>query len=734
MRYTFVSLTLLSAVLTGCGGGNSNSTNATDVSAPPPLSVSDAPAPGRAAETRTVLGETGPECLRSSWAAGTAELCDGSVIYYDYVYDDYGADGGLLSPDPALLNLLTRGASAGSPVANVPGLLAPAAGDQSYPEGLENTADLVRLALFIDGNDLVIEAELNTMFRVDDAIVGVAIDTDNDAQTGGGHWHPLNISSEGWDQLIIIDQGDPDTNLMRARVALPEGDTWRVQAAVAQRDGTVMNVAFRGTNETARADGGVNQVLPDAGNYWEDRQAAVLATGDISEFGHRVDVSDLHNRVTAPAPLPSGFHQRVYTSEFSIGEGVSLAGLPGRDGGGLFCGQRFNYLGKYQPYGVYVPEDLANGERPAGLQLVLHGCEANHASQINQANMQQQFGDQLDRILVAPLGRGTVGFYTGISERDVLDVMADIENTYTIDEDRRVVSGYSMGGFGALHMASHYPHKFAGLVNWVGFTGNLFNVPSLIEPVDMLLETVTDLLLGNLLTPIVGSIAEEGTGTENVIDYLGNLRHIPSAHLYAAADELVQVNQAIALSQRLAATDGLAYNFFLHPVAEHLTFLLLDDWRKEAAISQDWVRVTNPARVTYLFNPVFDYPEFDIRHDRAYWLSELRSRDGGESLVDLNAPGCGDEALTIEANRGFGGAPVPWIGSARDIVMRDTLPAGRIITGTLTNVSAATIDMAAVCLDDRPAVFNIESDGPALLTLSDGREITLQKGVNQGAL
>ncbi|MFX5142171.1 hypothetical protein ABTC48_21040, partial [Acinetobacter baumannii] len=82
---------------------------------------------------------------RTSWVAGTTEYCQGRLIHRDYVYDDYGADAGLVSLDPAVLNVLTRLGARGSPLATTPGLLSPTAGDKRYPAGLENTADLVSL-------------------------------------------------------------------------------------------------------------------------------------------------------------------------------------------------------------------------------------------------------------------------------------------------------------------------------------------------------------------------------------------------------------------------------------------------------------------------------------------------------------------------------------------------------------------------------------------------------------
>lgn len=665
-------------------------------------------------------------CNRSAWVAGSVELCEGTLIYRDYVYDDYGADNGLVT------NLFTRAGLRGNPLATNPGLLSPTAGDVAYPAGLQNTADLVRLDLAIVGSELVATAELNTLFNADDARLGIAIDTDNNPATGGGAWSPLRVASRGWEVLRVASSGDPQRNRLQLRLPVPAGTVWRVQAVVAQKDGTVMNVAFRGTDEQARADGAANQLT--AGNWWEDRQAAALAAGDISAFAAEVRVADLRNRVTRAAPLPVGFHQRVYTSAYSLGEGVALTGVPGRDGTSQgFCEQSFAFLGKYQPYGVYVPPAGTTASASArGLQVVMHGCEANHASQINQANMQARFGDALGRILVAPLGRGPYGFYSGLSERDVLDVMDDIQRRYRIDPEHVISSGYSMGGFGAMHLAAAYPDRFAGIVNWVGFTGSLTNAPDTGTPLDAGLTLLKDSVLTPLLSQTAGSITASSS-YENVLNYVGNFRHLPSANLYSGADELVQVNQALALGQRLQAA-GVPFRLYLHPVSEHLTFMALDDWRKEAAASADWRRVRAPARVTYRFDPRFDYPEYAIVHDRAYWLSGLRSRTGGEAEADLSAPGCGGREPVFADGQDAGADPVPWVALQRLITGSTPLAPAARLSGSLRNVSAAVVDVTATCLRDRSLVIDVVSDGAAVLSLSDGRRVSLREGRNQLSL
>ena len=173
---------------------------------------------------------TAVNCAPTSWVAGVTDLCAGQLIYRDYVYDDRGAT---------------------NPTYDDIGKLSSAAGSQKYPAGQENTADLVELQLSIRGDQLHVRALLNTLFDAKSTLLGVAIDTDNNPQTGGGDWTPLLTRSSGWELFEVFDEGNTETNVIEGQLPLPSGAQWRVQAALAQADGRVMNVAFRGPNEGA---------------------------------------------------------------------------------------------------------------------------------------------------------------------------------------------------------------------------------------------------------------------------------------------------------------------------------------------------------------------------------------------------------------------------------------------------------------------------------------------------
>src|SRR3954449_12793757 len=92
----------------------------------------------------------------TSWVAGATSLCRGSIVYNDYVDDDYGADTGSSN---------TTSRTAG---------LAPSAGDESYPDGKDATADIVRLTLRIDGDRLDVSALMNALYAPDSTVLAMA--------------------------------------------------------------------------------------------------------------------------------------------------------------------------------------------------------------------------------------------------------------------------------------------------------------------------------------------------------------------------------------------------------------------------------------------------------------------------------------------------------------------------------------------------------------------------------
>lgn len=627
-----------------------------------------------------------------SWVAGTTRLCHGTIVYGDYVDDDFGADTGAVD---------TGGRTA---------ILAPAAGDARYPSGRDGTADLVRLTLTPRHGRLVVRALLNALYTPDTTELAVAIDTDDDRATGGGRWGTLPVRSDGWDEIAFFDRGDPATNTISGSMPLPPGRHWRVQALTADRASNMaMNVAFRGPGEHA---GWTLRTLgaADTGTWFEDEQAAALRSGDVSRFAFAVDAAKLRRRATTMPVVAPGLHERVYESAYAVGaggEGVNVTGVPGRGNGGPST-QSFQYLGRFQPYGVYVPA----GPPPYGVQTVFHGSNSGIAGLINQPGMQRRFGEDLDRILVVPEARGSEGFGSDISERDVLDVLDDVERSYPVDRDRVFAGGYSQGGYVAFRLASLFPDRFAGVVTWVGFTGDYLNG-----------------------TPLHGSTLTGGA-VGNVVDLAGNLRSVPTTMTYAGADELVPVTGALGMADALT-TAGSPFRMYLHPLAEHLTFAALDDWGKEAQDTRPLTLVHDPPRVTYRTAAILDDPAHGIVHDHAYWIAAIRPRTGGRAYadVDLTTRACGTTMPPTTAWSGGGTAPLPWVGRGLDRGPTGTALPDVVIDGTLRNVASARIDARRTCVAHRALRYDLTTDGPVVLTLSDGRTLRLDAtGAHSGTL
>lgn len=152
-----------------------------------------------------------------------------------------------------------------------------------------------------------------------------------------------------------------------------------------------------------------------------------------------------------------------------------------------------------QPYALYVPPGLnsAGQGRKYPLVIALHAEESNA-----EIGLMRVFGQNtrvadgslaplrlfrprdVDFLVASPLARGTMGF-EGIAERDVYDVLADVERRFPVDEDRVYLTGVSMGGGGALRLALTRPDVWAAVavvcgdvppgIEWLA--GNALHLP-----------------------------------------------------------------------------------------------------------------------------------------------------------------------------------------------------------------------------------------------------------------
>ncbi len=642
--------------------------------------------------------------------SGSGGYVAGAFVWTDYAYDDRGAN----------IEAADGGDRTNSDTAG---------GDVRYPGELpiNNAADLIQLQIFLDaGGEVVVRAVLETLVDPRLPVLAVAFDSDADPTTGaaelpGGAWPAdgplgieglLEISSQGsrwWTYDGSWAAGefraaaiDPQENLLAATIppgSLPRGG-WRVAAAVgiATDEGTwlegaadVFDLAFVGDEPFVR---------------WQDNRQADILAGvlDSGLAVAEVDYTLLASGATTLSDdLAPGFHTLLYRSELTLAEGVAFDD-----------GESPIFLGPYQPYLIYIPEDLPV---PSPLSVFLHGSDQNHLGAVftqpgdfyigtgralsEDPHLIESLGfagDGFDfpphMLQAYPLARGGRLGYRGIAHQDVLDVLDDVMRRFDVDADRVILQGASMGGIGAYRLATLQPDKWSVALPLIGF-----------QAADLLPLSI-------------------------------NLRNVPVRQINGAADPLIAVAPADASAQRL---DELGYDY---------RYWLLTDRGHEAggfvydcvfASAVDFVRQQHPAAVMFAVDSSLD--EFDaasgldLRFDSAYWLADIRarveseiarveaysyalpsSRDGIvriDRIVDNTVQGadlCGENPAIRTGDE--------WRERAVERVRIEQRAPENSLGLALFNVASLAVDLAGAGIDvTAPADFRITSYGPCTIAL-----------------
>jgi pimeloyl-ACP methyl ester carboxylesterase len=620
-------------------------------------------------------GSAGRTAPASALISGTTSYVDGALVWTDYAYDDRGPDSD------------TR-----------PG------GDAAYPQGMtpDNVADLIQLRLRPEGARLGLQAVLETLEPGTRPVVGVAVDLDGNPATGAatlpGSWQAggrLGVellyvlragggavhtaSASGWSVTGRFEVTTSTAeNTLTATVPLPPAgkDRLRVLGAVGYEDASgaswvegaspVHDLAFvRGETPGAEYVQSVTDALAGfagSDNGWQDhRQSAVLAgDADPAAAVGVLDLAKARRKVTEHATPGKGLHSFLYRSALRLGEGVQQ-----NEKGTL-------YAGPYQPYLVWLPAG-----RRAGLPLVvyLHGSGQTHTSAVNVApyspethNPQLNLPDALfdfPAVVAWPLGRGPTQGYVGASEQDVLDVTDDLLSRLALDEDRVMLAGLSMGGIGTFRLAELYPDRW--------------------------------------------SLAYSDVGIDNT-GLTENLTALPVRLQNGAADYLVNVSRALATRQALEAAGTVDYASWILAKKHHQPAFALAECVYRSSFTRP--RVENPARVRYTVDPTMAVDDrttgLRLRYEGAYWVSGMRAAGPRRAGVDLTShafttlpvvrPTVRGVHQNITAPRDFCGTDTKvstrdaWDEQARQVA-QDPNPRRRAaVTGTLTGLSAVTID------------------------------------------
>lgn len=172
--------------------------------------------------------------------------------------------------------------------------------------------------------------------------------------------------------------------------------------------------------------------------------------------------------VTIPSGIDSLFGRKIFTYEQSYDlrklETLYEKSQEKKNRKGRFI----NYIkaetdGSIQPVGMYVPKDYtASKKYPLVLQLHGIGPKFIGGVRASWAGMKDEdwIDPSLGVIYVQAYARQNSG-YRGIAESELLQILREVKQNYSIDTDRVYIIGHSMGGAGTLNFALHHPDMFA---------------------------------------------------------------------------------------------------------------------------------------------------------------------------------------------------------------------------------------------------------------------------------
>jgi hypothetical protein len=685
---------------------------------PGAVATAATPHPGLPSDAPAALYRTEPTLpTANGWPAsdtafprtsGTSRLAAGGKFWTDYLYDDHGATttstGGL-------------SVTAGSP----------SFGTFTYPAGAAhgNGADIFRSAVALRGSTSYWRVDWNTLADPRVPIAEWTFDRDDRTSTGGSTWPgAAGVSSPGIGAALIVSSRGAEvvdvvsgkvtahlhTTVDRAAhsfvVAVPKHvlhptGTWRVRLAAGVADGSgtgfapapdavpgqthVYNVAFRTRAQETPSD-----------NFWNDMaQTSALDSGTVAQFSSTVRWAQLRHRDRTSEPHPLGWSDRWYVSDVNLGPGIVTAASTISDG-------KPNYLGRVQPYAVYVPR-----HRPhkAPLTFLLHSLTQNHNQYAaTTPHFTQQACEARHSICVTTLGRGPDGNYYDAAELDFWQVWHAVASTYPLNPDRTVVSGYSMGGIGTNQLTMAHPDLFARGVTLAGAVGD---VPSLV-----------------------------------------NLRWVPTYLAGGAEDELVPVTTERAEANRLDAL-GDRYRWLVIPALDHVSYELADSFADAAAYMGHASRVRDPGAFTFTWTPrnteqTFgdrgssgggiswtQLPKLGVGTTGDYWVRDLHPRTHAhDASIRARSAARPDRSITAHRSQRVdpGVKPEPSLESTLTWTRGARPHRHPRLTLHLTNVrSLHVLARSAGFRAGQHGVLHVKTDGAVTISLG-GRRIHVAKG------
>lgn len=216
---------------------------------------------------------------------------------------------------------------------------------------------------------------------------------------------------------------------------------------------------------------------------------AAVPEGALESIAYTLDVTE---RIARDYPAPGqawAARARRFLELAEAGQDPIVA----QRGKILMRGYRSELSTVRQGYAIYIPKNY-DPTRSYPLMIMLHGGSANGnlflgvvlGNNMSWLEYPIHLWDDLeprwapDWIVVAPDGFGQV-MWRWMGERDVLDVLDDVQRHYNVDPDRVVLGGLSNGGVGAYNIGMRHAWRFsavtaiAGAPSWLQYSGGVID-------------------------------------------------------------------------------------------------------------------------------------------------------------------------------------------------------------------------------------------------------------------
>ena len=206
------------------------------------------------------------------------------------------------------------------------------------------------------------------------------------------------------------------------------------------------------------------EALAADANHLRDRLARMSKKpGAAATAEYALSLYDLADRAEVNP------HRYKFRDEFTAANAILDSLDAGHD---PFAGRRGDLRKAYrsaadqtlQPYRLFIPTAY-DGAKPTPLVIALHGMGGDENSMFDSygSGALKREAERVGFLVACPKGRDSASMYRGSAEKDVLDVLAEVQRDYRIDAGRIYLMGHSMGGYGTWSVAIAHPDLFAAL-------------------------------------------------------------------------------------------------------------------------------------------------------------------------------------------------------------------------------------------------------------------------------